>query len=116
MGEENPFEVPATLDRSNEPRLSLLEQLAVFVTTLIAVVFTFFVTCFGSVMLGDALDSSPTLRASGGSTIAIIVVMALIIGLPLLSSAWVLSIVRRTMANALLEKKKAAMKKDEAGP
>ncbi|MBL8812535.1 MAG: hypothetical protein JNM43_20395 [Planctomycetaceae bacterium] len=112
MGDENPFEVPATLDRSNEPRLSLLEQLAVFVTTLIAVVFTFFVTCFGSVMLGDALG--PTMR--GNSMIPVAIGMILIIGVPLLSSAWVLSTVRRTMANALLEKKKAAMKKDEAGP
>ncbi len=113
MADENPFAVPATSDpaQSPEPRLSILEQIAVFVVTFVAVVATFFATCFGSVMLGDAMDSS----FKSNSWIAIVVGMTLIIGLPLLSSAWVLSTVRRVMANALLEKKKAAMKKSEPG-
>lgn len=113
MADENPFAVPATSDvaQSSEPRLSTLEQIAVFVVTFVAVVATFFATCFGSVMLGDLMDSN--FKSSSGVTI--LIGLTLIIGLPLLSSAWVLSTVRRVMANALLEKKRAAMKKDDPG-
>ena len=114
MTDENPFAAPAVADLSTEPRLSFLEQIAVFVTTLVAVVCTFFATCFGSIALGDALDHWSMMGGARSSTLAIVIVMGLMIGLPLLSSAWVLSTVRRAMSNALLEKKKAAMKKDLA--
>ncbi len=113
MTDENPFAAPTVADLSTEPRLSFLEQIAVFVTTFVAVVCTFFATCFGSIWIGESLDRSST-PGSQNSTLGIVIMIGIIIGLPLLSSAWVLSTVRRVMANALLEKKKAALKKSVA--
>ncbi len=106
MTEENPFAAPH--EAANTPSLSILQQIAVFLVTFVATVAAFFTTCFGSMIVGGALEK----LFQGNSAFVVILGLSLIIGLPLLVSAWVLTSVRRAMINNYLNTNKPRAEKD----
>lgn len=106
MTEENPFAAPH--EAANTPSLSILQQIAVFLVTFVATVAAFFATCFGTMIVGGALEK----LFQGNSAFVVILGLSLIIGLPLIVSAWVLTSVRRAMINTYQNSKKPKLEDD----